>query len=296
MMTCTLDLYTDYLLSSTGPTTATGLSRLLDGALSHDHITRWLSQTTYGPADIWRPAKPLIRQTEARRPAGEFAVLIVDDSVLEKAHTAANELICTHWDHRQQRYVKGLNFVSLLYQAGELALPIAVELVRKTVPVYQPKTQKTSYRSPFTKNEYLQQMLRVALPGWPQQQVAYRYLLADSWYASAENMALVRALGHHVVFALESSRTVALSDADRAQGRFQSVQSLVFPDTQPLRVYLRAVQQAVLVTRQVFTNQDGSQGMLYLVSSDTDLDQAQLTTIYQRRWKSASSFLCGRIP
>ena len=109
-------------------------------------------------------------------------------------------------------------------------------------------------------------------------------------------MNLVRALGHHFVFAIESSRTVALSDADRAQGRFQSVQSLVFADTQPLRVYLRAVREAVLVTRQVFTNQDGSQGMLYLVSSDTDLDQARLTTIYQRRWKSASSFLCGRIP
>ena len=166
-MTCTLDLYTDYLISSTGQTSATGLSRLLDGALSHDHVTRWLSPTTYGPTDIWRPAKPLIRPAEARRPAGEFAVLIEDDSVLEKAHTDANELICTHWDHRQQRYVKGLNFVSLLYQAGELALPIAVELVRKTVPVYQPKTQKTSCPSPFTKNEYLQQMLRVALPGRP---------------------------------------------------------------------------------------------------------------------------------
>jgi len=156
MMTCTLDLYTDYLLSSTGPTTATGLSRLLDGALSHDHITRWLSSTPCGPAQVWRRAKPLIRQAEALRGAEDFAVLIDDDSVLEKAHTAANELICTHWDHRQQRYVKGLNFVTLLYQAGELALPIAVELVRKTVPVYKPKTRKTSYQSPFTKNEYLQ--------------------------------------------------------------------------------------------------------------------------------------------
>ena len=278
-MTCMLDLYTDYLLSSTGPTTTTGLSRLLERALSHDHITRWLSQATYGPADIWRQAKPLIRQAEARRPAGECAVLIVDDSVLEKAHTDANELIVPIWDHSQQHYVKGLNFVSLLYQAGELALPIAVELVRKTVPVYHPKTQKTNCQSPFTKNEYLQQMLRVALPGRPQQQVAYSYLLADSWYASAENMALVRALGHHFLFALESSRTVALSAAVRAQGQFQPVQSLVFPDTQPLRVYLRSVQDAVLVSKQVFTNQDGSQGVLYLVSSDTDLDQAQLTTI-----------------
>ena len=50
MMTCTLDLYTDYLLSSTGPTTTMGLSRLLDGALSHDHITRWLSSTPCAPS------------------------------------------------------------------------------------------------------------------------------------------------------------------------------------------------------------------------------------------------------
>ncbi|AWM34633.1 hypothetical protein DDQ68_18740 [Hymenobacter nivis] len=109
--------------------------------------------------------------------------------------------------------MKGLNFVSLRYQAGELALPLAVELVRKTVAVYQGQTRKTSYQSPFTKNEYLQQMLRVAQP-----QVAYRCLLADSWYASAENMTLVRALGHHFVFALESSRTVALSERARMQG------------------------------------------------------------------------------
>ena len=280
MNTCTLDLYTDYLLSSTGLTTATGLSRLLDGALSHDHITRWLHSATYRSADIWRQAKPLIRQAEARQQPDEFAVLIVDDSVLEKAYTDANELICHHWDHSQQRHVKGLNFVSLLYQAGQVALPLAVELVRKTVAVWDAKRQLTKYESPFTKNEYVQQMLRVA-----QQQVAYRYLLADSWYASAENMQLVRALGHHFIFALESSRTVALSEQARAQGQFQAVQTLVFPDAQPLRVYLRAVAQAVLVSRQVFTNKDGSQGVLYLVSSDTDLNQAQLTTIYQRRWK-----------
>ena len=41
------------------------------------------------------------------------------------------------------------------------------------------------------------------------------------------------------------------------------------------------MQEAVLVSKQVFTNQDGSQGVLYLVSGTTDLDQAQLATIYQ---------------
>lgn len=107
--------------------------------------------------------------------------------------------------------------------------------------------------SACTKNEYLQQLLRVA-----QQQVAYRYLLADSWYASAENMNLVRVLDHHFIFALKSSRTVALSAEARAAGQFHAVQTLAFADAQPLRVYLRSVQEVVLMTKQVFTNKDGS--------------------------------------
>ena len=67
---------------------------------------------------VWAQAKPLIRRAEQqqqRRPADEFAVLIVDDSILEKAHTDASALICTHWDHSHGRFIKGLNFASLLY-------------------------------------------------------------------------------------------------------------------------------------------------------------------------------------
>jgi len=40
-----LELYSDYLLSSFGATTATGLSALVDGAVSHDQVTRFLLQT-----------------------------------------------------------------------------------------------------------------------------------------------------------------------------------------------------------------------------------------------------------
>lgn len=279
-MTCTLDLYTDYLISSTGQTSATGLSRLLAGAVSHDQVTRWLTNSYLDSQQVWAAAKPLIRRAERQRPAEEFAVLIVDDCVLEKVHTDPSALICTHWDHSVGRFVKGLNFVSLLYQSDGLALPIAVELIEKTEAVVDAKTQKTKLKCKFTKNEYLRAMLRVA-----QQQVTYRYLLADSWYASAENMNTVRELGHHFVLALESSRTVALSEEGRAAGQFQALDTLAFPDEQPLRVWLRSVQEAVLVSRQVFTHKDQSQGVLYLVSSDTKLSYAQMTTIYQRRWK-----------
>ena len=125
-----------------------------------------------------------------------------------------------------------------------------------------------------------------------QPQVADRYLLADSWYAAADNLNRVRDLGHHYGMALKSSRPVALNETGRQKGQFQGLASLEWPDKQPLRVYLRSVVEAVHVVRQGFTNKDGSTGVLYLVSSDTDLDWTQITTIYQRRWKSASSFLC----
>ena len=134
-------------------------------------MTRWLSRVHLDSRQVWGHAKPLIRQAERALEAGDFAVLVVDDSILEKAHTDANALLSTHYDHSLGRYVKGLNFVSLLYVAGSLAVPIAVELVEKTQTVTDATTQKVSQKSPLTKNEMLRAMLRVA-----QQQVAYRYL------------------------------------------------------------------------------------------------------------------------
>ena len=128
-----------------------------------------------------------------------------------------------------------------------------------------------------------------------QQQVTYRYLLADSWYSSAENMTFVVGLNHHFIFALESCRTLALSEQDRKEGKFQALDTLTFPDKGVLTLYLRSVKQALQVVKQIFIaaanrNKDGSRGILYLVSTgppggDTSLDYEQMTTIYKRRWK-----------
>jgi hypothetical protein len=41
------DLYTDYLITSFSYTTATGLSGLVDNAISHDSVTRFLSQQDF---------------------------------------------------------------------------------------------------------------------------------------------------------------------------------------------------------------------------------------------------------
>jgi hypothetical protein len=47
-----LELYTDYLISNSGYATATGLSSMLDGAVSHDKVTRFLSEREYTSKDL----------------------------------------------------------------------------------------------------------------------------------------------------------------------------------------------------------------------------------------------------
>ena len=74
------DLYADYLLSSFGLTTATGLSAVSEGQISHDRITRMLSEKPKNSAELRRIVKPLIRQIEA--PDG---VLITDAQHIGKA-------------------------------------------------------------------------------------------------------------------------------------------------------------------------------------------------------------------
>lgn len=44
MKTELLEIYSGYLLSSFGQTTATGLYSVLDGASSHDQVTRFLNR------------------------------------------------------------------------------------------------------------------------------------------------------------------------------------------------------------------------------------------------------------
>jgi len=82
------DLYTDYLQTSFSYTTATGLSDLLDGELSHDQVTRFLAEKDYTSEDLWKSIKKEVRKIE-----DDEGVLIFDDTVQEKPHSKENNLI-----------------------------------------------------------------------------------------------------------------------------------------------------------------------------------------------------------
>jgi hypothetical protein len=153
-----LDIYTDYLISSFGQTTATGLSRLLDAHLSHDSVTRFLSSEPQRSADLWRIVKPVVRLVES--PTG---VVIVDDRIEEKPSTDENELISWHYDHSKDRTVKGINFLTAAYESAGICLPVAFDLVTKEVTYVDHKTGTVKRKSAITKNERYRTLLRVCV-------------------------------------------------------------------------------------------------------------------------------------
>jgi hypothetical protein len=271
-----LDLYTDYLISSFGQTTATGLSQLLDGEISHDQVTRFLASQPKTSADLWRVVKPLVRRVER-----DDAVLIIDDSIEEKPHTDENELICWHWDHSKQRNVKGINFLTALYCADEVALPVAFDPVTKTEHYVDAKTGKAKRRSDMTKNA----RYRLLLLACAHNQLRFTYVLNDAWYASADNMMfVVHTIKKHFVMPLKENRKVALSLADKQRGQYVAISALDLPEGTTVEVWLEAVEFPLQAVKQVFTNEDGSQAVLYLVTSDLKLDYDPIITLYKRRW------------
>jgi hypothetical protein len=272
-----LDIYSDYLLSSFGPTTATGLSRLVGGSLSHDEITRLLAGEVQSSASWWQRVKPLVRQNERKD-----GVLILDDSIEEKPYTDENEIVCWHYDHSKGRNLKGINFLTALYQSGEVSLPVAFQLIAKTEDYVDAKSGQSKRRSPQTKNEYYRAMVTTCVHN----QLPFRYVLNDSWYASVDNMKLVKGtLERDFIMAIKSNRKVALSAADKAAGQFQTVSALALPEGTMCEVWLEGLAFPLAFAKQVFTNEDGSTGILYLVTSDLTLNYLTLTTIYQKRWK-----------
>lgn len=271
-----LDLYTDYLLSTFGAATATGLSGLVEGEVSHDRITRFLSSQDYTSRDLWQQVKPTVRMFER-----EDGVLIFDDTIQEKAWTDESELMCWHFDHCSGRTVRGINLLNALYHCNGRSIPVAFELVKKPIQYSDIATRKLKRKGEKTKNEMMREMIEVCL----QNDLKFRFVLMDSWFSSEENFDFITGRGRHFIAALKDNRLVALSEEDRKKKRFVRVDALDFPEHTPVRGWLKGYAKEVLVARQVFKNKDGSTGILHLVCSDLTCDYDAITTTYKKRWQ-----------
>lgn len=271
-----LELYTDYLLSTFGYATATGLSALMDGQVSHDQVTRFLSSEEYTSKDLWREVKTTVRQVER-----EGAVLIFDDTIQEKPYTDENEVMCWHYDHSKGRAVQGFNLLNCLYHVKDVSIPVAFELIKKPIEYCDLKTRKRKRASLVTKNELMREMLHVCVKN----KLLFRYVLFDTWFSSKENMRYIKETHKKdFICALKSNRLAAVSEEDYQANRFTPIEDLPWQEETLFTGWLKDVPFPVLLVRRVFTNKDGSTGILYLACSDTTLTRGLILSTYQKRW------------
>ena len=77
-----LNLYTDYLISQTSYATATGLSSLVNGDISHDQVSYFLRTEDFAPKNLWSLNKPHVREIQTEK----TGVLLLDDTIEEKKY------------------------------------------------------------------------------------------------------------------------------------------------------------------------------------------------------------------
>jgi len=275
MKTDYLELYTDYLISSNGYATATGLSAMTDNTVSHDQITRFLSKNEFGSKELWLEVKSTVREVES-----EEGCLIFDDTVQEKKWTDESDIMCWHFDHTVGKSVRGINMLNALYYSNETSIPLSFEIIKK-YQYCEIETRKVKRKAIVTKNELMRSMILTAIKN----QLKFRYVLMDTWFGAKENFEFIAKHKKEFVSAIKSNRLIALTLEDKHQGRFVRVDELELSDKQSIRGYLRGYDKEILLVRLIFTNKDGSIGILNLVCSDLTLDGDSVSTIYEKRWK-----------
>jgi hypothetical protein len=268
------DLYSDYLICSTSYVTATGMSNFLN--IKHDKITQELSKRDYDSKFLWQRVKPYVQELTQSK---DILTLSFDDSIEQKPYTDDSELNSWHYDHCLGRSVKGVNFLTALLEVQGMRLPVGVEFVKKDKWEVDSKTGKNKRKSSVTKNELFRKMLKEC-----NRKFHFDYVLADSWYSSVENMICCKEeLKRDFIMVLKSNRKVALSKEDKENKKYVSIETLL-PGQQTVEIWLKELNFPLLLTKQVFKNENDTVGELYLACSDLTLLYGQITTIYKKRW------------
>jgi hypothetical protein len=271
-----LDIYSDFLFANLSQATATSFSDALDGRLSHDKFTRFLSADSYTSKTLWENIKVNIRVADDDRKA----VLSFDDSIIEKPYTKENDINCWHYSHAKGRCVKGMNLLTALASYPDADIPCAYEIIEKPIQYCDLETRRKKRKSMVSKNMLMREMFKTSLKN-----INFDYVLADNWFCCGETLELINSSNKKFIFGIKSNRIIYKSMEDREKGNGVKLSEFDLEEGDVVPVFLNLLDFRVRIMKKVFTNENGSQGTLYLVTNDVDLTAENLYITYQRRWK-----------
>jgi Transposase DDE domain len=177
--------YIDFLIATPKAASGTEAARVQPerpNAPAHDAFTRLLHRLEPDPATLWQEARSQVVLDDG--------ILIVDDSVLDKPYARFIELVGRHWSGKHHAVVQGINLVSLLWTDGDRHIPTDYRIYHNA--------------EGLTKNDHFRAMIRTAHErGFKPRVVAF-----DGWYASLDNLKLLRELGWAWLTRLKANRLV----------------------------------------------------------------------------------------
>lgn len=112
--------------------------------------------------------------------------------------------------------------LSCLVSYNDAVLPFGYEIVDKDMGFSDIKTHKVKRKASTSKNEHFRNLIQQSIDN----KVLFDHVLADNWFGSKENMKFIHGLDKKFILGVKSNRTVALSDKDKKEGKFQQVSSL----------------------------------------------------------------------
>lgn len=179
--------YIQFLVAAQKAFSCCEASRCQIDLIAHDSFVRLLERQPTDTKALWQEVEPLVNKIKG--------CLVIDDSTLDKPYARRIELVTRHWSGKHKRVVLGINLLTLLWTDGNAALPCDCRLYGEEIK---------DNGKPKSKNEYFQEMLTTAKArGFHPEMVCF-----DSWYASIENLKLVRRNEWHFLTRLKSNRQV----------------------------------------------------------------------------------------
>jgi hypothetical protein len=183
---CTKELYQAFLQASSVRYSGLALSEVSPYEISHDAISRWLSQKELRPRDVWQKAQAHIDKKAC-------CLLIADDTDLDKQYSSQIELVHYQYSGNKHQVIPGIGLVNMLWYGleQEEAIPVDYRLYDKTT-------------DGKTKNTHFCHMLSLAKKRGLNPEV----VVMDSWYSSLKNLKSIRSHGWLWVTTLRKNRKV----------------------------------------------------------------------------------------
>lgn len=254
--------YCQYLLVSQINYTLTNFAEHTD-TFSHDAVNRFLRDEKLSPKLVWDNVKRQIVGTAK-------GYVVFDDTVVDKQHSFAIELVRRQWSGNAKSVIKGIGVVTCIYVNPETDQFWLIDY-----RLYDPEGDGKS------KLVHVQEMLDGIVYS---KQLPFRAVLMDSWYATKDVMLHIEKLKKLYYCPLKTNRLVDDSGAAQPYRRVDSLDWTDEERAQGKRVKLRGFPKDHKV--QLFRVAVSTHRMDYVVTND----EAQLTTqavheVCGLRWK-----------